>query len=46
MSKLVIAVLLTVLVAGAALYTVGGQLAPAAGTAGNQTKLRIQDAFE
>jgi hypothetical protein len=45
MSKLIVAVLLTVLIGGAALYVVGGQLAPAAGTAGSRTQTRIQDAF-
>ncbi|WP_201305395.1 hypothetical protein [Paenibacillus puerhi] len=46
MSKLVIAILLAVLLGGTVLYVVGGQLAPAAGSAGSRTQLRIQDAFE
>lgn len=46
MSKLVIAVLVTVLLGGTALYVVGSQLAPAVGGAGMQTRARIEEAFQ
>lgn len=46
MSKIVIAVLMSVLLAGATLYVIGTQMVPAAGTAGKQTSLQINNAFQ
>ncbi|MEO3944989.1 hypothetical protein [Gorillibacterium sp. CAU 1737] len=45
MSKLVVTILLTVLMAGAVLAVFGGQLIPGAQTAGTRTNQQIQDAF-
>lgn len=46
MSKLVVSVLLTVLLAGAVLAVIGNQLLPAAHTAGTNTRSQISDAFQ
>jgi hypothetical protein len=46
LSKLVVMVLVAVLLGGAALYTIGGQIVPAAATAGTNTKAAIQNAFQ
>ncbi|MGF9710908.1 MULTISPECIES: hypothetical protein [Paenibacillus] len=46
MSKIIVAVLMAVLLSGAALYVLGAQIVPAAGSAGNQTKAQIHDAFQ
>lgn len=43
--KLVTTIALAVLILGAALYTFGGQIAPAAGEAGAATALKIRAAF-
>lgn len=46
MSKIVVAVLMSVLLSGAALYVLGTQIVPAAGSAGNQTRAQIHNAFQ
>ncbi|WP_438432549.1 hypothetical protein [Gorillibacterium sp. sgz500922] len=46
MSKLVVSVLLTVLMAGAVLAVVGNQLLPATNTAGTHTRDQIRQAFQ
>ncbi|WP_187385788.1 hypothetical protein [Gorillibacterium timonense] len=46
MSKLVVSVLLTVLLAGAVLVVIGSQLIPAAQSAGTHTRTQIGDAFQ
>ncbi|WP_281889652.1 hypothetical protein [Paenibacillus sp. YYML68] len=46
MSKLVIAVMLSVLLGGTVLYVVGGQLVPAATVSGGKTRVQIQNAFQ
>jgi len=46
MSKLVVSILLTVLMAGAVLAVVGNQLLPATGAAGTHTREQIQEAFQ
>ena len=45
-SKLVIALLITVLLGGAAMFAVGQRLVPAVGMAGVRTQSTIQDAFQ
>lgn len=46
MSKIVVAVLLAVLMGGAALYAIGAQMVPATGAAGTHTKNQINSAFQ
>ncbi|MBP1156036.1 MULTISPECIES: hypothetical protein [unclassified Paenibacillus] len=46
MSKLVVAVLMAVLLTGATLYVIGAQIVPATGSAGNQTRVQINNAFQ
>jgi hypothetical protein len=46
MGKLVVTILIAVLLGGAALYAVGSQLVPATGTAGTNTKGKINTAFQ
>lgn len=45
MTKLVVALLMTVLMAGASIYVVGTQIVPATGTAGTTQRTQIQTAF-
>lgn len=46
MSKIVVAVLMAVLLSGATLYVLGTQIVPATGSAGNQTRAQIHNAFQ
>ncbi|MBC8079088.1 MAG: hypothetical protein H7X86_02000 [Gorillibacterium sp.] len=45
MTKLVVSVLLTVLLAGTVLAVIGNQIVPATRTAGINTGLQIEEAF-
>lgn len=46
MSKVIVAVLITVLIGGAVLFAVGRQVVPATATAGTKTRTQINQAFQ